>query len=1167
MRLKFVILLCSASALAASPTFSQDKKIDVSYQKSSLVSVLNDLKEKTGFHFVYFDGVITGNVAVTVSLKEASLENILDEVLVKNGFSYKIGDGVIAVGKAEAGRQQPPQARVITGRVTQKDTKAPLAGVNIVLSGTQTGTTTDHQGNYRLNVSGNDPVLKLSFLGLKSIEVKVGANSVVNVEMEVDDKAIDEVTVIAYGTRDKKTLISSVSSVKAADIDDLPAASLETLLQGQMAGVEVNNVSGAPGGGGSAVRVRGYNSLMDGSAGSEGLANVRDGSPLYVIDGVPVNAFTSAMTGTNMLAEIDPSTIASVEVLKDAASAALYGSRASNGVILITTKQGLSGEAKFTANASYSHSFLPQTPTQVIGHGERLFRLQSYRNMTVGYHNSWLGTTSIPTSYLDSYNNRDVEYDYFWNKGLVNRQFNNIAPLTDSLNAFYNNASNFWKTTFQAGQILNANVSASGGTENLRYMVGAGVYDEEGIMVASNFTRYNILTNLNATPVKNFKLDTRLYIAYTERLSGSVKTRGTSGLASVSRIEALTASPSSYSSLYPSTGVVADQIVKDINEKSSKSNSLRLRANVTGMYNILPELAVRSTMAIDYNQSHLNAFEPASYNSISGSKSSGAWKGQNVFINENLITYSKSFGDRHNLEFIAGTSYTRESENSMQGYGMGGPNDYIHYVDDSWPLTYLNGSTRESAKQFLSDFVETKMMSYLARAAYNFDKKYLMEITFRRDGSSTFAEDRRWADFPSVAVGWNFSDEKFMNNFWWLNLGKLRASWGKTGQTFADPYLAHGTWTSGNRFLDYVGVMPSTPLNTVLTWEKSDQYNVGLDLDMLNNRVRIKADYYYKYSSSVLNSVQMPGNFNYFDASFQNVMEISNEGLEIEASVDIINKSDLKWRAKLNISRNWNQLVKSDTGQDLVRNNSLLVIGRPIYGLYVMKDLGIVQKDEDIPIYWTATGAPQRLRADNVPYIAGMRLYEDMNSDGKISTDDMYYAASTLPAVHGGIASELMWRNFDVNVLFTYSLGRHLINNYVYSSAGFMTGLLRPLFMDPSEYTFWTPGSGNTDYPTMGVANTTFYTAQFSAASISSRIEKVNFIRLKQITLGYTLPKTVAKKIGLTGLRVFATAENLFLLTNYSGIDPEIVSPQMGYDNFSNYPLACKITMGLTVNF
>ncbi|MDL2319693.1 SusC/RagA family TonB-linked outer membrane protein [Alistipes sp. OttesenSCG-928-B03] len=1173
MRLKIVVLLCSIGTLTAGPSFSQQQKFDVSYQRSSLVSVLNDLKDKTGYHFVYFDGVVVpGNVTVTTSMKDATIEKILDEVLVKNGFTYRMGESVIAIGKVAPAAQAQP-GKTITGRVINKANKQAIPGVSVVVAGTQTGAATDATGNYRITTTANDPTLVFSFLGMKKQEVKIGDKTVINIEMEEDVHSAGEVTVIAYGTRDKRELITSVSSVKAADIDDLPAASIETLLQGQMAGVEVSNISGSPGGGGSAVRVRGYNSLMDGSSdAATGLtsatyANVRDGSPLYVIDGVPVNSSTYSMTGTNMLAEIDPSTIASVEVLKDAASAALYGSRASAGVVLITTKQGQTGRTRITANASYSYSVLPATPTQIIGHGERQYYLNAYRNHVSSSY--WNRGDIIPESYWDAwYESRDpnVQYDYFWNKGnAFADNLSTLAPLTDSLNSFYNNNSNFWKTTFRLGQILNANVSASGGSENVRYMVGAGVYDEMGIMYGSDFTRYSLNSNLTATPYKNLKLDTRMYVAYTERASGAANT----SLSTARKYESLTASPTSTSSLLPSTGVVADNILRNINESSSKATSLRLRASVNASYTIMPGLSISTMLADDYAQSHMNAFSPSSYSSIWGNQSSGSWEETNIFTNENFATFSKALGLRHNLEVLAGTSYMRESKNTMQGYGRNGASDYVHYVDSSWPSLYYNNGTAYAAQSYRSNFWETKMMSYLARVAYNFDKKYLMEVTFRRDGSSTFGEDVRWANFPSVAVGWNFSDENFMRDFWWLSFGKLRYSWGRTGQTFADPYLAHGTWTTGNIWAGYSGVSPSSPLNSKLTWEKSDQHNAGIDIDLFDNRLRVKADYYYKYSSSVLNAVNMPGNFFYHKAAFRNVMEISNQGFEVEATYDIFKRGKpVQWRVKLNISRNWNRLEKTDTGSDLTRGQSLLVIGRPIYGLYVYKDKGIVQNVEDIPTYWTNMGYPVRLKAGGQPYQVGMRLYEDMNMDGKIGEGDQYYAQSTLPAATGGISSDITWNGFDMNFMFYYTIGKHMINNYAYSALGYTTGSFGPLLADPSDYTVWrNPGDGNTDFPAIYASNQSTYGSQYSASSNDSRIEKVNFLRLKQLTIGYSLPKNIMQKIKVDGMRIYFTAENLFLLSNYSGVDPEVVSPYSGYDNFDNYPLARKLTIGLTVNF
>lgn len=468
-------------------------------------------------------------------------------------------------------------------------------------------------------------------------------------------------------------------------------------------------------------------------------------------------------------------------------------------------------------------------------------------------------------------------------------------------------------------------------------------------------------------------------------------------------------------------------------------------------------------------------------------------------------------------------------------------------------------------KTFFSSFKEKVMVSYFGRLAYNFDQKYLMEFTLRRDGSSTFGEDVRWATFPSIALGWNFSDESFMKNFWWLSHGKLRGSWGTSGQVFLDPYLALGMLGSGKTFLGVAGLIPSQMENRGLTWEKSDQYDIGLDVDLFDYRLKLKMDYYYKYTKSLLWQVTLPGTVYYHSTQWDNALELSNEGLELEAQLDILREGAVKWRMRFNISRNWNRLEKTNTGMDI---DEKYVIGRSGNELRVYKNLGYAQSEVDIPIYYDTKGHPQPLGSGGKaqPTRLGMNVIADLNGDEVISEEDKYFAGSTLPVAHGGIAHEIKWKGFDLNLLFNYSLGRKMINAFRKGTLELQSsGNMNTVFEDYRKVTFWQQPGDNTDYPIISSVYS-YYMGQFDGM-IDSNIETVSFIRLKQLTLGYNLPSEWAKKVHLQGARVFFTGENLFLLTNYSGLDPENVDVMDGIDRMLNYRSARKVTLGLTLKF
>ena len=1159
----FILIVMFFSMMTSFTSFGQTKeRITLKLENMALEQVLKRIELESGYRMLYNKDLVATVKGITIQVNNELLATVLDKCLDRTNLSYMIKENTIIIAKKGSENRIEVTTTIIKGVVKDKKGE-PLVGVSVVIAGTATGTATDVNGNFSLPVKDSTGTLLFTYIGFKMQRVVFHRGKEVLVVMDEDLSELDAVTVIAYGSRKKRELIGAVSSVKADEMKELPTASFENLIQGRMSGVEVVNQSGAPGGGGTLVVVRGYNTFN--SQFDEPLSN---SAPLYVIDGVPMYSFTSPRTGTNTIAEIDPSIIESVEVLKDAASAAIYGSRGGNGVILITTKKGKQGHSNFSANFSYTGSIFPKAPKHYGGMMERNYNIAALK----AYRTASFFTGEYPNSIAEGSGFMGGQYDYFWNKGnpIDKDDIKALRVLQDSLNPFYNNSTNWWKYCFDAGKILNANLQASGGTETIKYMVGAGWYDETGIMLGSNFKRANILTNLNVVPRANLNvvpranlnIDARLYLAYTDRSRGAANTSFTNA----SKIERLTVDPKSNLSILPGSGEIEKETLKQLNESSEKNITYRIRASLAVAYEFVKGLKLSSSLSMDFSEGKRNSFTPSYLDAANNlSISTGSISSGTLFSNENLLVYNKSIRNNHNMEILLGLSYLREAKDQFSGSGKGSPSDKIHYVLNGFPTTFEEYGSVKSLQAYRSNFEEKIMLSYFGRAAYNYKKKYLFEFTLRRDGSSVFGEDVRWATFPSVAVGWAFSEEPFFKK-WWLSYAKIRASWGTSGQQFRDAYLAHGTLEFANTFLGNAGVLPSQIVNRNLTWEESDQYDIGLDVDLFDYRLKFKLDYYYKYSKSLLFNVSLPGDYYYHKTAWQNAMEISNEGIELELNYDILRNTEVKWRGKFNISRNWNRFEKSYTDMDMVNGTGQLVLGRPIYGLYIYKDLGIIESEKDIPAYYDQQGNKNLLHSMNksYPYSAGTRMIQDMNQDGKINDEDRYYAGSTLPVAYGGWANEIMWNGFDLNVLFTYSLGRKIINLYKISS---LQNNLRTstIFVDYANTTFWEKPGDKADYPII-TSSTDGYIGQFGG-DVSSNIEKVHYLRLKQLTLGYNLPKEWMKKINLEGCRLFFTAENLFLLTNYSGVDPEVVDPYTGYDNFMYYPLARKLTLGLTVKF
>ena len=1131
--------------------YSQREVVSLQMEKVSLVDVFDRLEKMTGVRFLYNAELVKRKGQVDVNVVSKPLAELLDEVLLSRGLEYTLDNNQVVIRQAAPVGPQK-QEYVLKGRVLDEKGK-PLPGTTICIDGTTIGTSSDVDGNFTLRMPQPTGSLVFTFVGCKTKKVSYDTEQFLTVTLVSEASNLNEVTVIGYGSRKKREVVGAISTVKSEDIKEVPSPSLETLLQGRVAGLGVFQQSGSPGGGGNSVAIRGYNSLLDEEAGYKS-----DGSPLYVIDGVPVNSFTSPITGTNTLAEIDPSTIESVEVLKDAASAAIYGSRAANGVILITTKKGRMGRGKFSANFSYTGSILPEAPVQIGGRGERLYHIMMMQATRSAYYDPATGEYKYPNSKWEAALH-GADYDLFWDKGLGVASGGAMKILQDSLNPFFNNSTNWYKHIFRPGKILNANIQTSGGTETTNYMIGAGFYKEEGIMPGSNFIRGNLLTNLSVEPVKGLTVDSRLYLAYTDRSRGS---GSPAGLA-----EMFTVSPQATSTLMPGSGEVYDIMLKKLNGKIESNTSYRLRGNLQLTYRILEGLSISSSLAIDYSQANLNTFSPAYLDpTYKETKSEGEIGRDMLLTNDNLLNYIFSIKDIHNFDILLGFSAERSKNWSIGGYGLGAPSNSIHYVGNGFPQEIYNSVSGDyrAMQKYTSDFSETLMLSYFGRIAYNYDKKYLLEATFRRDGSSVFGADNRWGTFPSVAVGWAFSEENFMRWAWWMDFGKFRASWGRTGSQFGIPYLAQGLMSAGSMFDGVQGMRPEGITNHGLKWEESDQYDFGLDIDMLDYRLNLTVDYYYKYTRDLIYKVHMPGDmYGQAGVQWQNAMEVSNEGLEIDLKYDVLRDCPVTWRARFNLAKNWNRFEKSYMGVD----TDGMVIGKPLSGIYLYKDGGLIQDEKDIPYVYDEEGKKHILSPDGDEehfYTLGMRKPVDLNGDGEITEDDLYYVGSALPTLYGGFASEVKWKNFDLNFLFSFVLGRKMVNAFSWQTLESPEGGTNPQFANVDMSDFWQKPGDQTKYPAIGIYP---QGALQYLGAFDSNVENVNYLKLKQLTLGYNVPSKYTKKLYLENVRLFVTGENLLTWTNYSGLDPEVVNVRTGVDLGTVYPLARKWTIGLTVNF
>ena len=797
------------------------------------------------------------------------------------------------------------------------------------------------------------------------------------------------------------------------------------------------------------------------------------------------------------------------------------------------------------------------------------------------YKDPLTGVYNFPGSREEAYGlySYGGQYDHFWTNALTGAPSDGRSPVMtyvqDSLNPYFNNSTDWFRYAFRTGKVLNANIQASGGGAKAHYLVGVGMYNEEGIQYGTDFTRLNLLSNLNIMPAKNLNIDTRFSMSYEDRSKGV-----SSGFKSASKFDRIAVDPKKVSSFLPGGGMLEDKMVESLNEMIQGNKNFSLRSSFVINYDILSGLRFSVNGSVNFAMALGDLFTPMAMSEDKLNTSKFEISRNMTVMNENLLTYKKSFNDVHNLDLLLGLSFEKITENYNAGQGRGGANDNIHYIYEGFPeVPSVNTPTEDNILQHTkSDLLEQALVSYFFRVGYNYKQRYLTEFTFRRDGSSVFGDKNKYADFPALALGWAFSEEKFLDWAWWLSYGKLRVSYGRSGETFNHPYRAHGLLLAGGDFLGRpIMNVDNDPrdggmLNRKLSWVKHDQYDFGLDIDFCDYRIKFKLDYYYRWSTGILSSSKLPNTIYLYENQWQNANDVSNEGIELELVADVLRKQDWSWRMRFNASRNWNRLKNTADGRDVGLPSGIPyhMQGRPLYMMYAFEEGKVFEDESGIPYIYHSDGAKHYLYLDRTeyPFGVGMREIKDMNGDLRTDILDQRYVGTTLPSVHGGFANEIRWKNLDLNILFSYSLGRRIIRMYGMSS-------LEPgdvaegknVYMDISKLHFWEkPGDANIEgiYPELSAHDKTMM--QFYPRT-TKNIERVNYIKLKQITLGYNFPKSWLNKVRLEKVRMFFTGENMLTFTNYSGPDPETVHLMDGMDNYNYYPLARKMTLGLTVNF
>jgi len=968
----------------------------------------------------------------------------------------------------------------------------PLIGANVSIKGTNNGTTTDFDGNYTIKLaSAEDVVLVFSYLGFKTKEVNYTGQTTLDVSLEEDFGLLDEVLVVGYGAVKKSDLTGSVSQVKAEEITAYPAAGISQALQGRAAGVQISSNNGEPGGG-FKIRIRGGTSISSSS------------DPLYVVDGFPGGTLPP------------PEDIASIEILKDASSTAIYGSRGANGVVLVTTKKGKIGKAKIEFSSSYSVQ-------SEIGRFDLLNaeQMATYIN-DVNVNNGGTPRYSNPSSF---------------------------GTGTD------------WQEEISTqGEIQNHQISFSGGNKNVRYYVSGSMFDQKGIIINSDFARYSVTSNIDITASDKFKFGANLFARRSEK--DGIRSQETNGgttpgvVGSAVRFEPMVG-------VYDENGVYTlaqlntpfDNPVAVAKELVNESVADRLQANFYGEFTLLPELKFRSTFGASTYNNRNGQYVPsvlAEASGVGGIASITSNKNISI-ISENYLTFNKEFGI-HNITAMSGYSYQSDENTSSLARANG-------FITDSG--SYWNLGQGSLLQVPSSSITKAELSSVYGRLNYKLSDKYLLTFTARYDGSSRFAENNKWAFFPSGALAWNVSKEGFMKNIEKISQLKLRASYGVTGNQAISPYQSLARFSPVLSIIDgsiVNAVRPSTVANNDLSWESTAQTNIGFDLGLFNNKLTITGDLYKMITSDLLFSKPLPQYSGYSSQLF-NIGEVENKGFELAISTRNIDRDNFKWETQFNISTNKNQVLELPDGDDipygaapghmvgLEGGTSVLRVGEPVGSFYGYTYAGVLQSDsEALP--------------GNFETTAGGEKFKDINGDGEITSDDRGIIGNPHPDFIWGLNNTFSYKDFDLNIFIQGSQGNELYS-FTLMELDLMSGLNNAT---TNALNRWTPSNTNTNVP---IARSR------SRVSSSRWIYDGSYTRLKNVSFGYNLPEEALSKLGFSSLRLTLSAQNLLTITNYPGIDPEVnyrtngtadSNRNLGLD-YGSYPNTKSVTFGIKVGF
>ncbi|TKG96673.1 TonB-dependent receptor [Puteibacter caeruleilacunae] len=1066
---------------------------------------------------------------------------------------------------------------IVRGTVTEKSSGEPLIGVNIIEKNENdrflSGTVTDFNGNYTLKVSKKEALLVFSFIGYKSQNVNAGGKTIVNVAMDVESAEIDEIAImgrktdskmdLGISTIAKRDIGGSITSVNMEAVKETPVTTVEEMLQGRAAGVQATAISGDPGAG-FTIRIRGTTSLMSGN------------DPLYVVDGIPIIAERNQSGLSdyefNPLSDIDPEDIESMTILKDASATAIYGSRGANGVVIIKTKRGKQGRTTIAASAKMT---LQKTPRQIpMLNGESYKMLMLEADQFRGgdkYHQE------VQMHLRDDPNDPDFE--------------------------LHNNDTDWMDEISQLGFSQQYSFSIRGGGQSTAYAFSTGYTNQTGTILNTGYRRFNTRFNLDNKVSKNFKFGSS--IAYTNSFTNKkdLSTKGIPGVTASAQLADPTWPVYDQDSFGNSKDNYAIRKWEDENTQTmsnpvaflesirSDNKNNRFTGSVFGTLNIAKGLTVKTQFSTDISVLQDEFFIPPEATGTEPGDKLERYNKVKLYDKEtmrlsleNTVNYAKTLGENHHFNFILLQSVQQTSNKSMTVAGTNSAGEDFQNVNDiSTFLTYGERSVGSSES-------ESALSSLLGRMHYKYKDNYSLTATVRRDGSSKFGGNSRYAILPALAGWWRMSAEDFMSGVSFVDDLKWRFSWGYSGNGNIGSYKFVSRYASGgsNHYLGTSGVKASNIRLDNLKWETTEQINIGVDATFFENRVSLTADAFLKTTRDMLwNNNTLPTSSG-FSALYINSGDVENKGIDLNIDGSIINKRDLQWKMSCNVSLIRNKMLKlPEGGQIEGKGNGLasgyrwrIVKGDPIGAIYGYRFKGVYSRDEDAVVkdsqgntVYNLGGYDDAKDYNNGKLMkyggykleGGDAIYEDLNNDGIIDELDITQIGDANPDFYGGFINRVTYKNFTLSMVFQYQVGNDVVN-----AIRLQTEKMSDL-SNQSTATLrrWRKQGDLTDMPKAAHQ----YKNGYNYLGSDRFIEDGSYLRLKSVNLTYEIPKTLAKKLNFKSGRIFMTTTNLYTWTNYIGQDPEVFKNLKkeevglkGVDD-SRTPVPKQFTLGLNLNF